>query len=173
VNELLAGHNYGYGRAEGYTIPTNTTGIVGTFKPAIYSYNGGCITGAAFYTPTGTGFPGARNFPASFHRKFFFSDLNHGYIKVLDIENPKTVADFATAAASPVDIKFGADGSMYYLNRGTSGGSLFRVTHADGTSGMREQTIRPKLTLRRGALEILGLEHKRRFDGRSLPEPGL
>jgi glucose/arabinose dehydrogenase len=173
VNELLAGHNYGYGRAEGYTIPTNTTGIVGTFKPAIYSYNGGCITGAAFYTPTGTGFSGPRNFPASFHRKFFFSDLNHGYIKVLDIENPKTVADFATAAASPVDIKFGADGSMYYLNRGTSGGSLFRVTHADGTSGMRAQTIRPKLTLRRSALEILGLEHNRRFDGRSLPGPGL
>lgn len=171
VNELLAGHNYGYGRAEGYTVPTNTTGIVGTFKAAIYAYNGGCITGASFYTPTGTGFTGTRNFPASFHRKFFFSDLNHGYIKVLDMEDPKAVADFATAAANPVDIKFAADGSMYYLNRGTSGGSLFKVTHADGVVGVRAQTIRPKLTLRRGALEILGLDQGRRFDGRKVLLP--
>lgn len=171
VNELLAGHNYGYGRAEGYTVPTNTTGIVGTFKPAIYAYNGGCITGASFYTPTGTGFSGTRNFPASFHRKFFFSDLNHGYIKVLDMESPKTVADFATNAASPVDIKFAADGSMYYLNRGTSGGSLFKVTHADGVVGVRAQTIRPRLTLRRGAMEILGLDQGRRFDGRKVRLP--
>jgi glucose/arabinose dehydrogenase len=171
VNELLAGRNYGYGRAEGYTIPTNTTGIVGTFKPAIYAYNGGCITGAAFYTPTGTGFSGTRNFPSSFHRKFFFSDLNHGYIKVLDMENPETVSGFATMAASPVDIKFSADGVMYYLNRGTSGGSLFRVTHADGTVGVQAHSIRPKLTLRRGALQILGLDYGRRFDGRSLPVP--
>lgn len=171
VNELLAGHNYGYGRAEGYTIPTNTTGIVGTFKPAIYAYTGGgCITGAAFYTPTGTGFSGPRNFPAAFHRKFFFSDHNHGYIKVLDIEDPKAVADFATAAASPVDIKFGADGVMYYLNRGTSGGSLFRVTHADGAA-VGDQAIRPRLSLRRGALEILGLVHQRRFDGRRIQVP--
>ena len=170
VNELLAGHNYGYGRAEGYTVPTNTTGIVGTFKPAIYAYTGGgCIIGAAFYTPTGTGFPGPRNFPSSFHRKFFFADYNNGYIKVLDMENPKTVADFATGAKNPVDIKFGADGVMYYLDRSTSGGSLFRVTHADGGAAIQAKSGRPRLTLRRGALEILGLEYGRRFDGRRLP----
>jgi hypothetical protein len=84
------------------------------------------------------------------------------------MENPITVADFATGAASPVDIKFGADGVMYYLDRGTAGGSLFRVTHADGIMGIRAP-IRPKSILRRGALEILGLELHRRFDGRSLP----
>jgi hypothetical protein len=31
-----------------------------------------------------------------------------------------------------VDIKFSADGVMYYLNRGASGGSLYRVTFAGG-----------------------------------------
>lgn len=172
VNEILAGHNYGYGRAEGYTVPSNTSGIVGTFKPAIYAYNGGCITGASFYTPTGAGFSGTRNFPSTFHRKFFFSDLNHGYIKTLSLEDTRnSVADFATGAGSPVDIKFGADGVMYYLNRGTAGGSLFRVTHADGTVGIGPHSIRPKLKMGRNAMEILGLEHGRRFDGRSLPVP--
>ncbi len=133
VNELQAGSNYGYGRQEGYTVPTNTTGIVGTFRPAIYAYNtGGCIIAAAFYPG-----PGVRNFPADFQRKFFFADHNNGYIKIMDMENPKTVVDFATAAQNPVDIKFSADGTLYYLNRGQTGGSLLKVTYAGGPVGMR------------------------------------
>ncbi len=132
VNELLAGSNYGYGRQEGYTAPTNTTGIVGTFRPALYAYNGGgCIIAAAFYPGSGT-----RNFPAAFHRKFFFADHVNHFIKVLDIDDPKNVSDFATGAQSPVDIKFGADGVMYYLNRGQSGGSLLKVVYADGSNGL-------------------------------------
>jgi glucose/arabinose dehydrogenase len=133
VNELIGGSNYGYSRQEGYTVPTNTTGIVGTFRPALYAYDGGgCIIAASFYTPTGTGFTGTRNFPEGFHRKFFFADHRNHYLKVLDIANPTQVSEFATGAQSPVDIKFSADGVMYYLNRGASGGSLYRVTFAGG-----------------------------------------
>ena len=85
---------------------------MGTFRPALYAYNGGgCIRAASFYTPTGTGFTGTRNFPESFHRKFFFADYRNPYLKVLDIANPTQVSDFATAAQSPVDIKFGPDGA--------------------------------------------------------------
>lgn len=167
VNELLAGHNYGYNLAEGYTVPTNTTGMVGTFKPAIYSYNGGCIIAACFYTPTGAGFSGTRNFPESFHRKFFFADYNTGWIKTLDIENPKTVSDFATGAESPVDIKFGADGVMYYLNRDAAGGSLYRVVYADGPTGGILLPKRRKTFRARYGLEALGLMPERRMDGRT------
>ncbi len=167
VNELSAGHNYGYGRAEGYTVPTNTTGIVGTFKPAIHAYKSGCIIAASFYTPTGTGFTGTRNFPSSFHRKFFFADYNTSWIKVLDIENPTTVSDFATEAGAPVDIKFGADGVMYYINRGTSNGSLFRVTFKDGATGSVILPQRRSSLRNRYGLEALGLMPDRRLDGRA------
>jgi glucose/arabinose dehydrogenase len=132
VNELQAGSNYGYGRQEGYTVPTNTTGMVGTFRPAIYAYDGGgCIIAAAFYPGSGT-----RNFPETFHRKFFFADHNNHYIKVLDIDNPKNVSNFATGTQSPVDIKFGADGTLYYLNRGQNGGALLKVTYAGGPTAL-------------------------------------
>ena len=127
VNELIAGSNYGYGRQEGYKIPSNTTGMVGTFRPAIYSYNGGCIIAASFYTPSGT-----RNFPESFYRKFFFADYNNGWVKVLDIDNPLTVSDFAAGTQNPVGITFGADGAMYYLTRARAGGSLMKVTYEGG-----------------------------------------
>jgi glucose/arabinose dehydrogenase len=141
VNELLAGSNYGYGRQEGYTVPTNMTGIVGTFRPALYAYDGGgCIIAAAFYPGSGT-----RNFPQSFHRKFFFADHRNHYIKVLDIDDPKNVSDFATDARSPVDIKFGADGTMYYINRGQSGGSLLKVTYAGGPTALSAAAARKPL----------------------------
>lgn len=52
------------------------------------------------------------------------------------MEDPKNVAEFATGTQSPVDIKFGADGAMYYLNRGQSGGSLLKVTYAGGSNGL-------------------------------------
>ncbi|MDB5106615.1 MAG: hypothetical protein JWP91_4304 [Fibrobacteres bacterium] len=129
VNELLGGSNYGYGTQEGYNPPRDPAALIGTFRPAIYSYNGGCIIAAAFYPPSGS-----RNFPEAFHRKFFFADHNAGWIKVLDIDNPRNVADFAAGASNPVDIKFASDGSMYYLSRGRQGGSLMRVLYASPNS---------------------------------------
>jgi glucose/arabinose dehydrogenase len=141
VNELLGGSNYGYGRQEGYTIPTNTAGIVGTFQPAIYTYDGGgCIIAAAFYPGTGT-----RNFPAAFHRQFFFADHRNHTIKTLDIDAPKSITAFATDAMGPVDIKFGADGTMYYLNRNQSGGSLLKVTYAGGPVGLGSTTKQKRM----------------------------
>lgn len=174
VNELIAGSNYGYGRAEGYTIPTNVTGIVGTYRPAIYSYNGGCIIAAAFYTPTGEGFSGTRNFPAAFHRRFFFADYNLHTIKTLDIDNPKNVTEFATAASSPTDIKFGPDGVMYYINMGASGGSLYQVTHNGGQSGIRISQRQQRKGLTQIMLGKIGFYSDRRINGkRELQAHGL
>jgi glucose/arabinose dehydrogenase len=134
VNELIGGSNYGYGTQEGYSAPRDLSKIVGTFRPAIYTYSGGCIIAASFYPPATGSLP--RNFPQSFHRKFFFADYNTGWMKVLDIANPTAVSDFASGASNPVDIKFAADGTLYYLSRGRQSGSLMRVTHSDGPTAI-------------------------------------
>ncbi len=124
VNELIAGSNYGYGKQEGYTVPANTAGMVGTFRPAIYSWTtGGVVIAAAFYPNAG-----GRMFPLAFHRKFFFANYNNGDLKVTDIDDPKNVTAFGAGAGNITDIKFSPiDGSMYYLTR--TGSKLMKVVY--------------------------------------------
>ncbi len=130
VNDLIGGSNYGYGKSkDGYDVPTDLTGMIGTFRPAIYAWsppNGaarGVVLGSAFYPSTGN-----RMFPSTYHRKFFFSDYNYGQINVTDIDNPKNVTSFATGAGNVTDIKFSPlDGSMYYVTR--TGSKLMKVVY--------------------------------------------
>src|SRR5207248_9143215 len=51
--------------------------------------------------------------------KYFLGDYCSGFIRIL---NPSTAqaTEFVTGASQPVDIQVGADGSLYYLARGTS-----------------------------------------------------
>jgi hypothetical protein len=67
-------------------------------------------------------------FPADFVGKYFFADLCSGWIRVF---NPATgtASGFATNISNPVDLKVGADGSLYYLARGSS--AVFRVQFTD------------------------------------------
>ena len=63
-------------------------------------------------------------FPSGFVGKYFFADLCSGWIRLFD---PATAdaSGFATDINQPVDLKVSADGSLYYLARGSS--SLFKV----------------------------------------------
>ena len=111
-----AGANYGWPATEGPT--TNPA-----YDSPIYYYrhDQGCaITGGAFYSPS------TANFPSSYVGKYFFGDYCSGFIRML---NPATAqaTDFITGAKQPVDIKVGADGSLYYLARGT--GSVMKVRY--------------------------------------------
>jgi glucose/arabinose dehydrogenase len=111
-----AGANYGWPATEGPT--TNPA-----YKGPIYYYghSDGCaITGGAFYSPA------TPNFPLSYIGKYFFGDYCSGFIRLL---NPSTLqaTDFITGASQPVDIQVGADGSLYYLARGT--GSVMKVRY--------------------------------------------
>ena len=104
-----AGANYGWPATEGPT--TNPA-----YKSPIYYYghSDGCaITGGAFYSLS------TPNFPSSYVGKYFFGDYCSGFIRIL---NPSTAqaTEFVTGASQPVDIQVGADGSLYYLARGTS-----------------------------------------------------
>jgi glucose/arabinose dehydrogenase len=113
-----AGANYGWPSTEG---PTSNA----SFKSPIYYYahSDGCaITGGAFYTPT------TPQFPSSYEGKYFFADYCSGFIRTLD-PSTKAVSGFATGASSPVDIQVGADGSLYYLARGT--GSVMQISSSE------------------------------------------
>jgi glucose/arabinose dehydrogenase len=113
-----AGANYGWPATEGPT--TNPA-----YESPIYYYghdSGNCaITGGAFYSPS------TPNFPSSYVGKYFFGDYCSGLIRLL---NPSTAqaTDFLTGASQPVDIQVGADGSLYYLARGT--GSVMKIRYS-------------------------------------------
>ena len=116
INLGQPGANYGWPATEGPT--TNPA-----YNSPVYYYghDEGCaITGAAFYSPS------TPNFPSSYIGKYFFGDYCSGFIRMLD---PATnqASDFMTGASQPVDIQVGADGSLYYLDRGTS--SVMKVSY--------------------------------------------
>ncbi|HEU4835015.1 MAG TPA: PQQ-dependent sugar dehydrogenase [Pyrinomonadaceae bacterium] len=118
INDGIAGSNYGWNLSEGPT--TNPQ-----FRSPLFAYQHGgsattgcAIAGGAFYNPATV------QFPQSFVGKYFFADLCSGWIRVFDPATG-TVSGFATNISNPVDLKVGADGSLYYLARGSS--SVFRV----------------------------------------------
>ncbi len=118
INDGIAGSNYGWPNSEG---PTSNP----AFRSPLFAYNhsvsattGCAITGGTFYNPP------AIQFPANFVGKYFFADLCSGWIRVFDPATG-TASGFATSISQPVDLKVGADGSLYYLSFGA--GSVFRV----------------------------------------------
>src|SRR5438477_11377226 len=116
-----AGANYGWPATEGPT--TNPA-----YESPIYYYghSDGCaITGAAFYSPT------TPSFPSSYVGKYFFGDYCSGFIRALDPSTAQA-SGFITGASQPVDIQVGADGSLYYLARGT--GSVMKVHYTTDLS---------------------------------------
>ena len=118
INDGIAGSNYGWNLSEG---PTSNP----QFRSPLFSYlhgftatTGCAIAGGAFYNPA------TAQFPQSFLGKYFFADLCTGWIRVFD-PSTGTASDFASNISNPVDLKVGADGSLYYLARGS--GAVFRV----------------------------------------------
>ena len=93
-----------------------------SFTYPLYTYNhsiGSAITGGAFYRGS--------QFPASYSGSYFFSDYVGGFIKRMDTAN--VVTDFRTAS-SPVDIKIGPDGSLYYASLYT--GNIYKISLVGG-----------------------------------------
>jgi glucose/arabinose dehydrogenase len=105
IDEGQKGANYGWPTCEGSC--SNPA-----FVNPIYQYNhsagpGKSITGAVFYNGS--------NFPATYANDYFFGDYVGNYIKRYDMETG-LVSDFATNAATPVDLRVGPDGALYYLS---------------------------------------------------------
>ncbi len=118
INEGIAGSNYGWPNTEGAT--SNPM-----FRSPLFSYGHGssgttgcAIAGGSFYNPS------AVQFPSTYLGKYFFADLCSGWIRVMD-PSDNTATPFATGINQPVDLKVAADGTLYYLSRGSA--AVFRV----------------------------------------------
>jgi glucose/arabinose dehydrogenase len=115
-------------------MPTSTPSLSFSLRSLIHLHSGGnvtgcAITGGAFYNPT------TIQFPASYVGKYFFSDLCSGWIKTVDPAHGFAVADFASGISSPVKIRVGPTGSLYYLaGAGGSSGAVYRID-ASASSG--------------------------------------
>jgi len=117
INDGIAGSNYGWDICEGFCSPPNIN-----FRDPLFAYPNDAqtcaIAGGAFYNPTTV------QFPPNFVGKYFFGDLCGSFIRVFDPATG-TTSGFAIGISLPVDLKVGADGSLYYLSRGSS--AVFRV----------------------------------------------
>ena len=135
INDGIAGSNYGWNNCEGVCIPTNPN-----FRDPLFQYGHGssattgcAITGGAFYNPT------TANFPADYVGKYFYAEFCSGWIRRFD-PAAGTASAFATGVSNPVDLIVTADGSLYYLARGS--GSVFRVRFNGPTAAFGEVTGR-------------------------------
>ena len=118
INELKAGANYGWPRYEGNKGGAGFTRPIFAYKhdslPRTSHSTSGCaITGGTFYPPTGVSTP----FPPEYQGDYFFADLCNGWIRKLDVDG-ESVSGFASDVRSPVDLKIGPDGGLYYLEVG-------------------------------------------------------
>jgi glucose/arabinose dehydrogenase len=125
INDGIAGSNYGWPTTEGPTSNPNFRSPLFWYGHGSSSTTGCAIVGGGFYNPTTV------QFPASYVGKYFFADLCTGWVRIFDPAN-NTAADFASGISNPVDLKIGADGSLYYLARGLS--AVFRVSFSSGTA---------------------------------------
>jgi glucose/arabinose dehydrogenase len=130
INDGIAGSNYGWSICEGFCAPANAN-----FRDPLFEYGHGssattgcAITGGAFYNPT------TANFPSDYVGKYFYAEFCTGWIRRFD---PATSTDtgFATGISNPVDLIVTADGSLYYLARGTGIVSRVRYNGPTGTLG--------------------------------------
>jgi glucose/arabinose dehydrogenase len=130
INLLQRGKHYGWKFCEGPCNPTNPAYT----NPIYYYLHGktandqGCaITGGTFYNPT------TANFPAAYTGKYFFNDYCNNWIRYVDPASPSTSTLFATNIyPSTVAMAVSADGSLYYLARGTSAsdGRVLRIDYS-------------------------------------------
>ncbi len=125
INEGKAGANFGWPSVEHGPTPDPR------FRGPIHHYPTACISGGDFAPPD-------LRWPKEYRGQYFFADFNHGWIKIIDPDKPRTAKSFATGLRRPVDMRFAPDGSLYVLLRdawvidhlfkgGT--GALLRIQH--------------------------------------------
>ena len=101
-------------------------------KPILtYDHNGtgAAITGGVFYTGTA--------YPAPYQGVYFYGDYARNQLRYASVDASNVVTsgptDFDPAADSPVDIKVGPDGNLYYLAIGS--GQLIKYVYGHQSPG--------------------------------------
>jgi glucose/arabinose dehydrogenase len=104
INEGVAGANYGWPISDhGPTTNKN-------FRGPIHHYPTACITGGAFC-------PGDSPWGKTFRGCYFFADFNHGFIRIIDPNQPAFSREFASGLRRPTDLRFAPNGDLYVLLR--------------------------------------------------------
>lgn len=114
IDSGIIGANYGWPTCEGVCSDPDFVNPIYT-----YAHNGAgkAISGGAFYE--------SNQFPSDYKGSYFFGDYVAGFIKRLLPTGE--VVDFLPTVNSPVDIKIGPEGSLYYLSIGS--GEVHRVQY--------------------------------------------
>ena len=124
INLGSSGANYGWDICEGKCKPPNPQ-----LEDPIFAYKhkgSAAITGGAFNR--------GKQFPIGWDGHYFFADYLEGFIKRLTPAPDYQAFEFATNASSPVDLKFGPDGSLYYLSLFES--VVYKINHAANGDGI-------------------------------------
>lgn len=110
INEGVAGSNFGWPATEGYTSNPSYRTPLFAYPHGAGGTSGCAITGGAFYNPA------SGQFPISYVGSYFFADFCNHWIRRY---NPvtDTASSFASGVGEPVDLKVGANGTLYYLDR--------------------------------------------------------
>ena len=123
INDGIARSNYGWSICEGACSPPNAN-----FRDPLFQYGHGigettgcAITGGAFYNPARI------TYPNEYVGKYFYAEFCSGWIRLFDPATG-TSLPFASGLSSPVDLKVGPDGNLYYLVRG-GGGAVFKIIY--------------------------------------------
>jgi glucose/arabinose dehydrogenase len=124
INDGIVASNYGWPATEGPTTNSNYRSPLYYYGHGSGAFTGCAITGGAFYNPD------VNQFPAQYVGDYFFADFCSGWINLFDVESG-SITTFASGIASPVDLKVAADGSLYYLARGSSG-VIARISYTPG-----------------------------------------
>jgi glucose/arabinose dehydrogenase len=114
--------NYGWPRYEGPESNPTYLGPLFAYRHGSTKATGCAITGGAFHNPT------TRQFPSGYEGDYFFADLCSEWIRRFDAAT-EDVSGFATGLSSPVALEASKRGSLYYLSRGGSVGSVGKIRY--------------------------------------------
>lgn len=122
----IAGRNFGWPSAEG-----NSTNPLYTNPVFAYGHGEGdgvgcAITGGTFFNPSST------NYPGEYEGVYFYQDLCEDWINYIEPGVLPTAHSFATGiAGSPLGLKTGPDGNLYFLSRGSN--ALYKIVYSGST----------------------------------------
>ncbi len=118
IDKLQAGGNYGWGwGCEGNCSNSNTINPIHAYD---HSSSNCAITGGTFYQPS------VVQFPSSYVGQYLFADYCGGTIKSMNNDG-SGVKTLTSLIGSPVDVKVGPDGALYYLARISNSGAVGQV----------------------------------------------
>jgi glucose/arabinose dehydrogenase len=126
INDVTeGGKNFGWPLAEGSSTDTTLTNPIFFYSHGKGNFRGCAITGGTFFNPDST------SYPAKYIGKYFYQDLCNHWINMLTLtESPVTNELFATGlGANALAVHVGTDGNLYYLERGTGVGHLFKIIY--------------------------------------------